>query len=42
MVNKDTQPWKIYGGTPFKFLKDRKKEVLKLQNKFENLRNKIQ
>lgn len=35
MVNKNTDAWKIYGGTPIKFLKDRHKNILQLQIDFE-------
>jgi NAD(P)-dependent dehydrogenase (short-subunit alcohol dehydrogenase family)/acetyltransferase-like isoleucine patch superfamily enzyme len=35
-VNKSTEPWKIYGGVPIKFLKDRSNNCLKLQSELEN------
>ena len=31
LVKKDTNPWKIYAGVPAKLLKERKKELLKLE-----------
>jgi len=30
LVNKDLEPWKIYAGIPAKFIKNRKKDLLKL------------
>lgn len=35
MINKSTESWKIYVGTPIKFLKNRDKNILKLQIQFE-------
>lgn len=34
LVTKDTEPWGIYVGTPAKKLKDRKKDLLKLEQKY--------
>jgi acetyltransferase-like isoleucine patch superfamily enzyme len=34
MVNKKTTPWGIYVGIPAKRVKERNKEVLKLEKKF--------
>jgi len=36
LVKKNTEPWKIYGGTPIKYLKDRNKNCLKLQEQYES------
>lgn len=34
LVNRTTTPWKIYAGIPAKIIKDRKRDLLKLENKF--------
>ena len=34
LVNKSTEPWGIYVGSPIKRLKDRKKDLLKLEKEF--------
>ena len=34
LVNKSTEAWKIYFGTPAKILKERKKELLQLEKEF--------
>ncbi len=34
LVNKTTEPWKIYAGIPIKYLKDRKKDLLEKEEKF--------
>ena len=35
-INKNTDEWKIYGGSPIKFIKNREKNCLKLQECLEN------
>lgn len=39
LVNKSLDPWKIYGGVPCKYLKDRKKDLLELEKKFVSERS---
>ena len=34
LVNKSTEPWGIYIGSPIRRLKDRKKDLLKLEKEF--------
>jgi acetyltransferase-like isoleucine patch superfamily enzyme len=34
LVNKSTQPWGIYVGNPAKRIKERKKDMLELENEF--------
>ena len=34
LVKESTEPWKIYGGIPARFLKDRSMELLKLEKEF--------
>lgn len=41
LVNKNTEPWKIYGGNPIKYLKDRNDKCLVLEKElFETLMEK--
>lgn len=35
LVNKNLEPWKIYGGVPCKQIKERKKNILDLENKLK-------
>ena len=35
-INKNCESWKIYAGTPIKFIKDRKKDCLKLLEEFKS------
>lgn len=35
-INRSTEPWKIYAGVPVRVVKERSKNMLKLQNNFEN------
>ena len=36
LVNRNLEPWKIYGGVPCKVLKERKKEFLEKEEAFKN------
>ena len=40
-VNKHCESWKIYAGTPIKFIKDKSKNCLILKNKYEKIMNNI-
>lgn len=37
LITKSTEPWKIYAGVPAKVLRDRKKDLLKLEKEFLNI-----
>jgi galactoside O-acetyltransferase len=41
LIIKDTEPWSIYFGTPAKKIKERSKEILKLETKYLNENNKL-
>jgi acetyltransferase-like isoleucine patch superfamily enzyme len=41
LINRSSEPWSVYAGIPYKKIKDRSKELLKLEEKFlESIRNK--
>ncbi len=41
LVNKSTEPWSIYGGSPAKFIKERKKDCLVLEEILKKSTDKI-